>query len=365
MPTTELTSEGQIISRILNYLTVLIMMATAVLVVVKFTVSRHQEHSSPSTSVVIIPQITVALDGSGDFTSISDAVAAVPNFSEDYFGILIIAGFYREVVRVPKEKTRIVFIGEGPLRTIISSNRSEAEGWRKESTAAAWVSGEGFVAINITFENTADPGNGYAVSFFNEAKKSALYLCGFKSYENAIEASRNTQFYRECTIYGAVNVISGDAAAVFQTCTINMGKPARGDSVLTVQNRITLIYLTAFVFHNCTVDAAPRMPGDAVAYLGKPGGEYSTVVLLQSFLGGIVSPRGWIAAGANVSVLNTVYYGEYENRGPGAGTSERVSWAGFRVIRDASEANKFTLGSFIDGKQWLPKTSVKFVEGLI
>ncbi|KAM2975640.1 hypothetical protein FF1_001780 [Malus domestica] len=43
-----------------------------------------------------------------------------------------------------------------------------------------------------------------------------------------------------------------------------------------------------------------------------------------------------------------------KNIGPGALTSGRVKWGGYRVITSSSEASKFTVDNFISGSSWLP-----------
>lgn len=62
--------------------------------------------------------------------------------------------------------------------------------------------------------------------------------------------------------------------------------------------------------------------------------------------------------------LKTLYYGEYVNRGPGAGTSKRVKWPGYRVITSPAEARNFTVAELIQGGTWLESTGVAYTEGL-
>ncbi|KAK9282367.1 hypothetical protein L1049_005284 [Liquidambar formosana] len=71
-------------------------------------------------------------DGSGNFTTINDAVAAAPsntNASNGYFLIYITAGVYAEYVSIPKNKGYLMMIGDGINQTIITGNRSVADGW--------------------------------------------------------------------------------------------------------------------------------------------------------------------------------------------------------------------------------------------
>lgn len=73
--------------------------------------------------------LTVANDGSGNFTTITDAINFAPNNSVDRVLIYIKQGLYEENVEIPSYKTNIVLLGEGSDITTISGNRSVIDGW--------------------------------------------------------------------------------------------------------------------------------------------------------------------------------------------------------------------------------------------
>lgn len=85
---------------------------------------------------------------------------------------------------------------------------------------------------------------------------------------------------------------------------------------------------------------------------------------LQSQIDNLIDPKGWLEWDGDFA-LDTLYYGEYKNRGLGANTTGRVTWPGYRVINSSAEASMFTVGPFIQGDQWLPATSIPFTVGLI
>ncbi|KAI4379601.1 hypothetical protein MLD38_005879 [Melastoma candidum] len=101
--------------------------------------------------------ITVANDGSGNFSTISDAINFAPNNSNDRIFIYVVEGVYSENVEIPSYKTNIMLLGDGAGLTIVTGNRSVADGWTTFRSATVAVSGEGFLARDITFENTAGP----------------------------------------------------------------------------------------------------------------------------------------------------------------------------------------------------------------
>lgn len=84
---------------------------------------------------------------------------------------------------------------------------------------------------------------------------------------------------------------------------------------------------------------------------------------MQSYLGNAISPEGWLAWQGEYA-LDTLYYGEYMNFGPGSGLGNRVKWSGYHAITDLAQAINFTVSQFIDGNLWLPSTGVKYTAGL-
>ena len=84
---------------------------------------------------------------------------------------------------------------------------------------------------------------------------------------------------------------------------------------------------------------------------------------MLSFIGDHVDPHGWLEWNGDFA-LDTLYYGEYMNNGPGAALAQRVKWPGYQVIKSDSEASKFTVAKFIYGSSWLPSTGVAFLAGL-
>ncbi|KAI7733290.1 hypothetical protein M8C21_033708 [Ambrosia artemisiifolia] len=72
--------------------------------------------------------VTVAADGSGDYTTVAAAVEAAPSKSGSRYVIKIKAGVYRENVNIPSSKTNLMFIGDGRSNTIITASESVAGG---------------------------------------------------------------------------------------------------------------------------------------------------------------------------------------------------------------------------------------------
>jgi len=142
----------------------------------------------------------------------------------------------------------------------------------------------------------------------------------------------------------------------------------RQKKTLTAQGRTDPNQSTGISLHHCRLLPAPELAAAAyptLTYLGRPWKLYARVVYMVSFMAEHVAAAGWLAWDASGRAPDsTVYYGEYQNSGPGAVVAGRVAWLGLRVITEAAEAMEFTVGRFIDGDSWLPPTGVAFVAGL-
>ncbi|OMO70543.1 Pectinesterase, catalytic [Corchorus capsularis] len=62
----------------------------------------------------------------------------------------------------------------------------------------------------------------------------------------------------------------------------------------------------------------------------------------------------------NVEPPSSIFYGEYLNTGPGSNVDQRVKWAGYRPALSDVEAGKFTVETFLKGREWLPDATVSY-----
>ncbi|URE36147.1 Pectinesterase [Musa troglodytarum] len=174
--------------------------------------------------------VTVAPDGTGNFTTVAKAVAWAPSYYNDRTIILVRAGVYEENVEIPGDKTNIVLIGDGRDVTVIRGHRSVGDGWTTFASATVAVSGQGFLARDIAFQNVAGPAKGQAAALRVNADLVALYRCAIDGHQDTLYVHSFRQFYRECDIFGTVDFILGNAAVVFQGCNIVARGPSRGST---------------------------------------------------------------------------------------------------------------------------------------
>ncbi|XP_021774344.1 pectinesterase-like [Chenopodium quinoa] len=327
---------------------------------VYFFVKYHDKlHKPNSITSNINFNATVSLDGDGDFTTISEAILSAPSYALSRFHIRVCSGVYNEVVTVPQSKTNIVLIGDGAEVTKITANRQISE-FSTSETATFTVLGDGFMAQDIAFENNAGSESGQAVALLCSANHAIFYRCKVIGYHDTLYAKEGSQFYRECDIYGTVDFIFGFATAVFQKCNL-YGRVSEYQIVTyTAQGRQSLDQNSGFTLQGCNFTSAPEdgLRTNISGFLGRPWFPYSTVMVMESFLDRLISPSGW-EEWPNTTDSNAIYL-EYRNLGPGADTSRRVKWSGFKVVEDASEALPYTASQLIQGNEWIPATKVPY-----
>ncbi|KAK9099641.1 hypothetical protein Syun_026686 [Stephania yunnanensis] len=316
--------------------------------------------------------LSVAGDGSGNFTTIMEAVNFAPNNSDDRILVFIKEGVYNENVVISSHKTNIVFLGDGSDVTVITGSRSVGDGWTTFRSATVAVSGDGFLARDISFVNTAGPEKHQAVALRINADLTAVYKCSITGYQDSLYVHSFRQFYRECDISGTIDFIFGNAAVVIQAGNIIARLPMRNQfNAITAQSRESPDEDTGMSIQNCSIIASDDLYNantkggnmNAVkSYLGRPWRPYSTTVYMECFIDDFIDPSGWKEWSGDVG-LDTLYYGEYSNNGPGSVTDNRVGWMGYHVM-DYDDASNFTVSQLILGDQWLDATSFPYDDGL-
>ncbi|XP_038696549.1 putative pectinesterase/pectinesterase inhibitor 45 [Tripterygium wilfordii] len=311
------------------------------------------------------PNVTVAKDGSGNFPTISAALAAMPAKYTGRYVIYVKQGVYDETVTVDKKKENVTMYGDGSQKTIVTGSKNFVDGVRTFQTATFVALGEGFLAKAMGFRNTAGPEKHQAVAVRVQADRSIFLNCRFEGYQDTLYVQTHRQFYRSCVISGTVDFIFGDAAAIFQNCLIIVRKPLENQkNIVTAQGRIDKFESTGIVLQNCKIqpdDALVPAKTTIKSYLGRPWKEYSRTIIMESTIDDLIHPDGFLPWEGDFA-LKTLYYAEFNNKGLGAKTTARVKWPGYKVI-DKQEALKYTVGTFLQG-DWISATGSPVKVGL-
>ncbi|CAI7923969.1 unnamed protein product [Closterium sp. NIES-53] len=292
------------------------------------------------------PTAVVAKDGSGDYRTVQAAVTAAREGAVIY----IKAGRYEEQVRVGVR--RLTLLGDGPSRTILSFNRSQAgHGASLTDSAVLGVQISGFVAMGIAVENTAGVAGMQAVALLVNADRSAFYQCRFSGYQDTVFAWGKRQYYHNCTIEGSVDFIFGSASAVFDRCRLRVRK-GRNQSYIAASGRALANDTGGFVFIDSRVETA----GATRIALARPWGMCARTIYIRTYLDSSIMNEGWEAWHNRID-SRTPYFAEFQSYGPGARPKMRPSWVQPGQISPVV-ASKFLPNAFFDLSTWIGGTGL-------
>ena len=176
-----------------------------------------------------------------------------------------------------------------------------------------------FSAENITFENAAGPVGAGAVSIIVRSDRASFYNCRFLGFKDTLYTHKagSKQYYKKCYIEGTVDFIFGSSIAYFDECEIYCKQNGYITAASTPEDQSF-----GYVFNKC------RISGDDSSsfYLGRPWRPFAHVVFIACELSEVVKTEGWNNWGKTANEETTKFL-EYQNTGPGADKSERVTWS--------------------------------------
>lgn len=334
----------------------------------------------------------VAIDGSGDYTTIQEAIDAAPQGRTitNPWLIFIKNGTYRELIHVPEGKCFIHLIGQNRNKTIIhekinvqgNPENEKDRPWYANSVAA-WeysknnpnsimhekndgtvvkISGSDFHAENISFVNDwgVDMKNGpMALAMMTYGDRISFYNCAFRSFQDTWKTAIEDTFRayaKNCFIEGAVDYIYGSGNCYFETCTLYC---VRDGSVLVAPNHKETAQW-GYIFESCIVDGV----ASEKTKFGRPWHHSPIAIFLNTTIKTGFSPEGWSDMGGFPR-----YFSEYntqDSNGTPTDTSKRKKCYTGRDKPDetkcidpvltSEQAAKFTYAAVTKGKDdWNPR----------
>lgn len=298
-----------------------------------------------ATTTAQVRHITVAADGSGEFTTVQDAVNSIRAYMADTTYMFIKNGVYHEKVIIPSWVTNLYMKGESVDKTVITWNdHANIRNMGTFRTYTIWVLGTGFTAEDITFENNAEQ-LGQAVAVHVDGDRAVFRHCRLLGNQDTLLTANqeSRQYYEDCYIEGTTDFIFGPATAWFEGCHIHSKKNSYITAASTVAD-----HRYGYVFDRCTLTADE---GVTRVYLGRPWRAYAATLFMNCYLGDHILPEGW-HNWDNPANEATARYAEYNNSGPGASPATRVSWS--RQLT-AAEAATYTIENvFSRHDGWTP-----------
>ena len=299
--------------------------------------------------------LTVAADGSGNYTTVQAAINAVPSGQTVPYRIFIKNGKYREKITVPSTKTFVQLIGESVANTFVYYD-DPATVLGTQNSASFSVNANDFSAFNITFANTFGDGS-QAVAVLVNADRAAFKNCRFLGNQDTLYLKGSgtpRAYFKYCYIDGNVDFIFGSSVAYFDSCVVYAKtRPSTTSSFITAPNTPTgqaygFVFKDAKLYNNV---------GTTSYYLSRPWPSPSEAatrqkcVFLSATLSSHIQAAGWTTWDANTvtaNLTNAEYNSKFFN-GTTVDVSNRAAWS---LQYNATDSAGFSIANMFAG--WDP-----------
>ncbi|MEU0389421.1 pectinesterase family protein [Streptomyces chartreusis] len=327
--------------------------------------------AAASTKAAKATTLTVAKDGSGQYTTVQAAVNAVPANNPSRVVIAVKPGTYRELVKVPANKPHVTIQGTGGSRkdtTIVYNNASGTPKpgggtYGTSGSATVAVEADDFQARNLTISNDFDEKanqnlkDHQAVALRTAADKvflDGIIVSGDQDtllLDTAAKDRLGRVYVANSYVIGNVDFIFGRATAVVDKSVITLKKRWNGTSAGYVTAPSTAANRKGILIANSTVNGDVS---NGSFHLGRPwhaGGDASLdpqTTVRNTNLSAAIKSTPW----TDMSGFSWKddRFAEYKNTGAGSGSasSDRPH------LTDAQAANQ-EVADWLAG--WTPSAS--------
>ena len=306
-------------------------------------IAQAKSYDNPDT-------IFVARDGTGEFRNINEAIEVCRAFMEYHKVIFVKKGTYKEKLIIPQSLTNIEICGEDRDNTIITwddhanipmafsnwplaiSQQPTANSQQPKlgtfRTFTLKIQGSKITLKNITVENNAAR-LGQAVALHTEGDQLTFINCRFLGHQDTIYTgnAKTRLFFKDCYIEGTTDFIFGPSTAWFEGCDIF----CKANSYITAASTPQDVPF-GYIFNNCRITCDK---GVDKVYLGRPWRDYGYTLFMNCELPREIRPEGWHQW--RPEAVKTARYLEYNNRGEGAATDQRVPWSRQLTKKEAQQ----------------------------
>ena len=305
-----------------------IIIALAALFAANVGIQAAGKYDNPDTLVV-------ARDGTGQFRTVDEAIEVCRAFMDYHKVIFVKRGIYKEKLIIPQWLQNIEICGEDRDNTIITyddhANIKTAErpgGIGTFRTYTLRIDGNDITLKNITIENNAAK-LGQAVALHTQGDRLTFVNCRFLGNQDTVYTGMGGTrlYFNGCYIEGTTDFIFGPSTAWFERCTIH----CKSDSYITAAST-PRDEAFGYIFNECTVTAAANV---SKLFLGRPWRDYGYTLFMHCELPAQIRPEGWHHWEKQRE--QTARYMEYENRGAGAATANRVAWSRQLTKKEAKD----------------------------
>lgn len=242
-----------------------------------------------------------AIVGEGGYATVQEAVNAAPNDATPYY-IFIKKGVYEGHVQI--NRANIHLTGQNKLNTIISWNKTNADGGGVDYASTVNVTANDVSFDNLTIRNTRT-NEGQALALYTKADRVIVTNSNLEGWQDTYRTGKDGQRHlvRNSKITGTTDFIYGAGEAFFDSDTLHV---LQTSNVIVAPDHSSPKY--GYVLKNCVITAAKS---GSKTNLGRPWGNTPKVSYVNTQLtsGVSITDAGWVDMGGlptQMAEYNTV-----------------------------------------------------------
>ena len=242
-----------------------------------------------------------AIVGEGGYATVQEAVDAAPNDATPYY-IFIKKGVYEGHVQI--NRANIHLTGQNKLNTIISWNKTNADGGGVDHASTVNVTANDVSFDNLTIRNTRI-NEGQALALYTKADRVIVTNSNLEGWQDTYRTGKDGQRHlvRNSKITGTTDFIYGAGEAFFDSDTLHV---LQTSNVIVAPDHSSPKY--GYVLKNCVITAAKS---GSKTNLGRPWGNTPKVSYVNTQLtsGVSITDAGWVDMGGlptQMAEYNTV-----------------------------------------------------------
>lgn len=296
----------------------------------------------PANKEGVTPTV-VSADGRGDFRSVGEALASIPERNAQRRVIFIKHGIYREKLLI--DRPYVTIQGQDPDGTVLTYDDKPTDLGPDGNPLGTYgdyavkITGGDFVARDIAIQTLAGSTVGQAVALDVNADHASFDNCRILGYQDTLylqnrtdetassnppdqpTVQTNRMYFRNSTIAGSVDFVFGSAIAVFDHCDLHSVLNGYVTAASTPKEQ-----KYGFVFLHSKLTAENPYSGSLKTYLGRPWRPYASVAFIDTSMARHILSEGWNDWG-KTSNQSTARFSEYGSTYENDVKPSRVPWA--------------------------------------
>lgn len=313
----------------------------------------------------------VAQDGTGDYTTIQEAIDAAPADRTQPWLIFIKKGVYKGHHDIPANKPYLYLIGQGRQQVSISDDRLSGgdNAYKVNEGATLTANSDNLYFEGINFVNSygVEKNDGpQALALYTIGDRIVLNKVGLLSYQDTwltTTKPNNRHYIKDSWIEGAVDFIYGQGNVYLDQDTINIVRKSGGYIVAPNHSKETWGY----VFMN-NVITAPGNPAETDVWLGRPWHNTPITLFINTRSYVKIPAAGWYPTMGGLPKLWAEYNTMDGNGNPvdlshritdyyytDSQTGQKVTGKSEKAVLSAEEAARYTVKNVLSGSDaWQP-----------